>query len=259
VLVLLKKLKLKRELFQLIHVNNIPFPVGFLVWRLANRIRTNSMVFGISGESTAINIVESIQFKPHQQPESHAVSFEARMSQVTVVRDRRNLAFSPHFLPVRCEGGVGVTMMAPTFENARLNKKQGPVKADLVVTMVPYGFEYKSTMLDFSGAPHRALCNRMNQEEDYPTASYYKEYWAVPGDEERTHIWHKSFFNNPNARHATLALMDSHKRYDITGRVETHVDGVGPFGRCVSAATWSSLGGTSTYTGRGVGRSGDHS
>lgn len=158
--------------------NNIPFPVGFLLFRMHVKVEVGSMLFMKRGEKTAVMCVKDVGVTFERDVNDFSMSVGVRLSSNIFIQNMSNIELVPHIFIKRYISGGGVRFYdAGSSKVVSAYKNRGNVEADIFSVMVPYRQQLRKPFLDISGAFSSLNQQGKSKESFYDTAPAYAKLW----------------------------------------------------------------------------------
>ena len=214
---MLWKMRLSKNFFHQLILNDIPFPMVFLVFQPHIRIMAGCCIFLKSGPETCIMAINRGSIIYGRDINSFTVNVSARLSAGAFVRKETNLHLTGHTFANEYKGGGGCKPYDLEEHKERYSAELYP--ADLFFVACPYWFEPDHYFTDMSGEMDGAIYS-----DDrftglmYPTADIYRQVWPGWNRRERPvpHMWSAEHYIESIPRNNLLCVQSSQTCFKST-------------------------------------------
>lgn len=225
------QINVNRDFWRVLMDYNIPFPVGFLLFRMYIRVKLGSMVFLKRGPETGLLLVQDLGVMFNRDTATFTLRVNIRMTSKAVVINRRHLEEAPGVFIKKYEGGGDVS-----FFNASKNETEVAAMVNTVhehapnsiySVAVPYDHKNKYIFTDISGELHGEICLE-SKGPHYATADYYSKKWNWKPNKN---AFHPDRAGEVGWTSLSVAAQASYYQYNpSTRQCDIPVSGVGPLG-----------------------------
>jgi hypothetical protein len=247
--------------FEALLRHNIPFPVGFILFRLNVRLRVGCCIFLKSGKETGVVTIKDGRIMYQRDCDRFLVYVGSRFTTGICIFKPSNIELVPRTFATDYVGGAGVRLFDFTSGTHRDQVQNCNIDiADIFVVAVPYYWTPGRSDTDFTGKvdPHLVTVEDVD-ELHYPTATFYSHHWGKSEHHERAHImWLTTDADAPEVQgrytHAIQGLQKICKAPGPGGSVkfEEVVPGKDALGAFSAPADFAVFNNTADYLGRGV-------
>jgi hypothetical protein len=241
------------DTWQYIMANNLPLPLGFLLFRMHMQVEVGSALFFKRGAETAIMCVKDVAVTFERDTSSYSLTAGIRLSSNIFVREPKNLEIVPHvFIKKYISGGGIVFYNASSPSHREVYSQSHMPTRDIFSVAVPYDYKITKPYLDITGHLSEAYTSNANNSTSmYPTAKQYKDYWGWTANEHELDL--DRLCGQAPTNLSVCAQSSQYLFNPSTGRCDITLSGFCPMGPQASAHQWRiALSGDSMgYTGSG--------
>jgi hypothetical protein len=249
------------EFFEVLLRHNIPFPVGFVLFRLDVRLRVGCCIFLKSGKDTGVVTIKDGRIMYQRDCDRFLVYVGSRFTTGICIFKPSNIELVPRTFATDYIGGAGVRLYDNTDENQVQQVKSCAIdQADIFVCAVPYYWTPDRSDTDITGKLDPRLVT-VDELDDlhYPTADLYSAHWGKSEHHERAHLlWLTTDADAPDVQgrytHAVQGLQRICKVPGVGGvtSFDEVIPGKDALGAFSSPADFAVFNNTADYLGRGV-------
>lgn len=230
--------------------HNIPFPLGFLLFRMHLRLEVGSAIFFKRGEATGVLAIKDAGVTFTRDTSSFALTVGVRMTSGTFINLPENLELMPNVFIKRYLDGGGAALYDPSNGDHRSKYKGSQAPRDIFVVAVPYTHRCTYTFTDVTGNLHAEIREPSDQPH-YATAGTYSQFWGWRPNPLELH--HDRLGGN-HINRLSVCAQSSQLEYNYhTRRCDVAVPGVCALGPSADPRNWRIvLGGDALgYSGSG--------
>ena len=155
---------------------NIPFPVGFLLFRMHLCLQVGSAVFFKRGESTGVLAIKDANVSFTRDNNSFSLTVAVRMTSGTFIDKPQNLELMPGVFIQNYEGGGGVSFYDPANDGHVQSVRDGQATRDLFCVVVPYQHNCDMVYTDITGHLHSDIGDP--DVAHYATSDVYRQLYG---------------------------------------------------------------------------------
>ena len=222
--------------WKMLITHNIPFPVGFLIFRMHFLIEVGSALFFKKGEHTGVLVLKDCGVTFNRKTDDFSMEVGVRMSSNIIVHRPENIEVLQHvFVKQYIEGGGVSFYNAANSEHVCSYKEDATHDHQLFSVVVPYDHVSDNSFIDISGAMHPAIAN-VSGASFYKTAGVYSNIWNWQANR---YAIHPDRLHGQLSNSLSVCAQSSQYNYNpMTKRCDLLQSGVCPMGPQANPQNW---------------------
>jgi len=256
---LLMRVRLTRQLFNLLLDDNIIFPMSFIIWRMAIEIGSGATIFYVKGDPTGFLCIRDAHVGYAEVLHTQELEVQVKFHANLLVHAPDNIAFIPDTYPMEYKRGCGVSWFSIDTDQSCFYSSSDALRADLHSFVVDYDYVPRDIFLSIYGKCDTNVYVTTEERDMYPTASIYRELWNIPNPSQEEgpdqHILSPHFYHYAEPKKLWLAFRSYQRVFADSIDGNSHmkeIDGEDAMGRIKFNGDIGLIGGVDEFAGNGM-------